>query len=328
MIIGIHGTPQIGTMQRVFPGGQPFAPPVDPALAATAPAVAAGRVRSAIEPLLKAGVDPMFSIKPWQDGTASGWAPYAAELVYMLANVLAIYPDRNIWFTVWHEWENNMPATQFRTLYSWWYGYIKDHITSPRLHMGTINMAYQWDPNITTPGVPGTAAAMVPSSLVDFYGIDVYSHVPVGSGGGLRDHHGFARWLSAVPDDSKVFLTERGFDLADADQVATLNSDYAFCRGPFVSPFMGYLVWNTNASGHTYVLGPQAEARLREIAAAEVAPPTLPAPPVTYTQAELDAAVAAAAAAARTEGMTAGVKAGSNVAYQDVATYATGRVQP
>lgn len=279
LLIGTHGAlTDPGWVRRVFPDGQNA---YDSSKVVT-------QLSAAVKPVLTAGLDPFASIKP--PSTVSSvdvWDQDVAAISAHIRTVLQNFPERHYYFTVWHEPEDNMSGTVYTMMFDFWYSHLKAAVANDRFHMGPVANIYRYFPGRSAYSDPD---AYTPRNF-DFRGADAYSHTTVANGGSLDKHAGFQRWLTTVSDPTTIFLVERGFDVADADQGYLLSSDYAYLKAKKV---YGYLYWNTAANGHDWPLGSKATAVLRSMVQAELLHPSAP---LLYTQAALDKARADAYAA-------------------------------
>ncbi len=340
MFIGTHG-PQAGTIQRVFPAHANFVETVNGVQVTYTPAQVAADVDKTCRAVMTQGISPMISPKPPVGWSITQWLPYLTAISNVVKQLLIDFPDLAVWFAVWHEPENDMLGPTYLKVHTWWRDQMNIQVANTRFFFGRIAMAYLWPvgQKVGSGPMAGIATTADPLSWVPadtkdaFYGIDAYSHTTVAQGGRLVDHPGFKRWALYQPGgwEKKLLICERGFDLPDADQLATLNDDYTYLKSIGA---LGYMPWLTTASGHNWPFGPKAFARLQEIAAIEdapvITPPPPPPPPATYTQAELDAAVAAAKQAGYAQGNSAGAAQGmldgATAALNDVAGYVANKL--
>ncbi len=199
---------------RVFPGS-PFVGGDDPV------SQVLKRLDRAAAPALAAGMIPHLSIKPNVAATLAG----RMDRLFAAIGQWAVERGHLIYFTVWHEPENDAMgagrtarhnnhvgrATNFVAVHTRAYQRIKA-VAGDQVRMGPCYMSYHWRP--ASPTTSGTAAGawLVPSAYRDFSGVDVYtSNGALSRGASLRVKTDFQRWRTTLAaPDPEIYIVERG----------------------------------------------------------------------------------------------------------------------
>lgn len=225
-----------GSVERLFVGGQLSVGSLTQVAFAT-------RLKNVIKPTLLAGRTPFVSFKPKPTEVLAGaWDRYFESAAQVLPN--------GTFVTVWHEPENDMPGETYIGVYLRAYARLK--LINPRLRVGPVNMAYQWEPHRTSTATPSVWA----TDKKDFHGVDIYSSLSTHPTYSIPQKSSWPRWSAMAGDPKLWIVVERGIHQT-VSQSAVLDKDISYLTSVEA---MGLMYWNSGGApdGSTYLLGQPA----------------------------------------------------------------------
>jgi hypothetical protein len=163
------------------------------------------------------------------------------------------------WWTMWHEPENDMSASDFVAMFRRFYSVAKE--ANSALRIGYVAMAYQWLPTSTTTTTPD---AWYPGdAYTDFLGVDVYNVANPAlhpeRWATLATQKDFQRWYAWAAGKNKwLHVVEYGCksDPADAShRAATLQAGQEWLTS--TGKFRMYLYWDGSGSDGDWALTDQ-----------------------------------------------------------------------
>jgi hypothetical protein len=189
---------------------------------------------------IAAGIHPFLSCKGDPVGIANG------DYDGVITQLLQSFPsDRQCWFTMWHEPENNMPAAQYVPMFQHMYTVAK--AANPAVLIGPVYGSYQWRPTTTTTTVPDDW--WVGASYCDFMSMDSYWNSWRGATPKpLQTDPYFQRWHNWASTKGKpLYVTERGVQGTDATCASVLLQDEIWMKANGYGLFM---YWDAIGSGN------------------------------------------------------------------------------
>jgi len=187
-----------------------------------------------------AGIHPFLSVKGDPTQVANG------DYDGVIAQLAQSFPsDRQCWFTMWHEPENDMTGAQFVAMFQRFYSVAKT--ANPALLIGPIFGIFKW--------ASGQAATATPddwwvgSSFCDFMSIDAYWNTWRGATPQpLSNDPYFLRWYGWASAKSKpLYVTERGVLPAGTARASVLLQDETWLKANGFSLFM---YWDAIGTGN------------------------------------------------------------------------------
>ncbi len=187
-----------------------------------------------------AGLHPFLSCKGDVAGIANG------DYDGVITQLLQTFPsDRQCWFTMWHEPENDMTGAQFVAMFQRMYAVAK--AANPAVLVGPIYGIFKW-----AAGKPETATPddwWVGSGSCDFMAIDAYWNTWRGpTPQPLSNDPYFLRWHNWASTKSKpLYVTERGVLPAGAARASVLLADETWIKANGYELFM---YWDAIGAGN------------------------------------------------------------------------------
>jgi len=186
------------------------------------------------------GIHPFLSCKGDVTGITNG------DYDGVITQLLQTFPgDRQCWFTMWHEPENDMTGAQFVAMFQHMYTVAK--AANPAVLIGPIYGAFQW-----AAGKPSTATPddwWVGSSFCDFLSIDTYWNTWRGpTPQTVSTDPYFLRWYNWASGKNKpLYVTERGVLPAGTTRAQILLSDEAWLKA---NGFSLFIYWDAIGTGN------------------------------------------------------------------------------
>lgn len=223
-------------------------------------------------PYWNAGIIPVVSFKPNTSAVINGsWNTRLRELAVYLST------KPTTWVIVWHEPENDMSGTTFKSMFNKARSEMK--IGWSGIKVGYSAMAYHWAGDINNPTQAASFANVKNPAdwmpTADFYGADVYSGdnftaYPNFPNTITRDHTGFKRWKANIPAGAEWGLTERGWkNSTDSERQAIIRNETEWLKTTAASDpkFSHYIHWASDGTENNpdLIPGPLARVAINEM---------------------------------------------------------------